>query len=307
MDKHYVGRFAPSPSGRMHLGNLYAGLLAWLRAKSQGGQILLRIEDLDPLRCPKAFARQIIADLQWLGLPFDNEDAIVWQSDRSRIYQRYAEKLQAAGLTYPCFCSRAEIHAAAAPHASDGRAIYPGTCRHLTAAQLQQKLLERSPALRVMVPDALWSVTDQHYGECALNLARDWGDAIIRRSDGVWAYQLAMTVDDGLMGVTEIVRGQDLLSSAPLQKYLFTTLGFPVPDFFHLPLLINSQGERLAKRDLAADMSTVQAKFPRPQQVIGYLGYLAGQLDKPEALTAAELATVFDPAKLPVQDIVVPA
>ena len=116
-----------------------------------------------------------------------------------------------------------------------------------------------------------------------------------------------MTVDDGLMGVTEIVRGQDLLSSAPLQKYLFTTLGFPVPDFFHLPLLINGQGERLAKRDLAADMSTVKAKFPRPEQVIGYLGYLAGQLDKPEALTAAELATVFDPAKLPVKDIVVPA
>ena len=306
MDTSYVGRFAPSPSGRMHLGNLYAGLLAWVRAKSKGGRILLRIEDLDPLRCPKSFAYQIIEDLQWLGLPFDNDDAIVWQSDRSRIYEQYAEKLRAAGLTYPCFCSRAEIHAAQAPHASDGRAIYPGTCRHLTPDQVAHKLLERSPALRVIVPDAVWSVTDKHYGACALNLARDWGDAIIQRSDGVWAYQLAMTVDDGLMGVTEIVRGQDLLTSAPLQKYLFTTLGFAAPDFFHLPLLINTAGERLAKRDLAADMSTVKARFPQPQQVIGYLGYLAVQLDKPEALTAAELAAVFDPAKLPTQDIVVP-
>lgn len=306
MKKHYVGRFAPSPSGRMHLGNLYAGLLAWLRARSQHGQILLRIEDLDPLRCPKSFAYQIITDLKWLGLPFDNEDDIIWQSNRNKIYQKYAKQLKAAGLTYPCFCSRAEIHAAAAPHASDGRAIYPGTCRSLTAAQLDQKLLERSPALRVLVPDQIWSVTDLHYGDCSLNLAQDWGDAIIRRSDGVWAYQLAMTVDDGLMGVTEIVRGQDLLTSAPLQKFLFTTLGFAVPDFFHLPLLINSKGERLAKRDLAADMSTIKARFPQPEQVIGYLGYLSGQLTKPEPLTAAELATIFNPFKLPVQDIVVP-
>jgi glutamyl-tRNA synthetase len=306
MKKIYVGRFAPSPSGRMHLGNIYAGLLAWVRAKSLGGKIFLRIEDLDPMRCPMSFAKQIIADLKWLQLPFDNENEIMYQHDRSDVYAHYADILAQQDLTYPCFCSRAEIHAAEAPHASDGRPIYPGTCRKLTAAEVKQKLLQRSPALRVVVPDKTVAITDAHYGAFSLNLAHDWGDSIIRRSDGVWAYQLAVTVDDGLMGVTEVVRGRDLLSSSPLQSYLASVLGFPPPGWFHLPLLLNTKGERLAKRDLAADMETIKHNYPEPEKLIGYLGWLAGQLEKPEALTALELAQIFDPQKLPKNDIVVP-
>lgn len=302
----YRGRFAPSPSGRMHLGNLYAGLLAYLRAKSQQGQVLLRIEDLDPLRCPKSYAYKIIDDLAWLGLKFDNQDEIMYQSDRSHIYAAYADRLTKIGLTYPCFCSRSDIHSASAPHASDGRPVYAGTCRRLTPAQRQRLLLQRPASLRVQVPNLTWVVQDAHYGPYRLNLAREWGDFIIRRSDGVWAYQLAVTVDDGLMGVTEVVRGRDLLSSSPVQNWLSCQLGFRPPTYFHLPLLINSQGERLAKRDLAADMETLKARFVRPEALLGYLGWLSGQLERPEAVSLEELTAEFQAAKLPPSDIIIP-
>ena len=221
-----TGRYAPSPSGRMHLGNLLCCLLAWLSAKSKGGQVLLRIEDLDAQRCPRVYADAIVDDLAWLGLAADGPRPPVYQSERSAIYQQYYDKLAARGLTYPCFCSRSQLHAASAPHRSDGQVVYAGTCRGLTPAQAAEKAKTKAPAWRVRVPDEEIAFVDGHLGPYAENLARDCGDFYLRRADGVFAYQLAVVVDDALMGVTEVVRGADLLSSTPRQLWLYRALGW---------------------------------------------------------------------------------
>ena len=226
-----AGRYAPSPSGRMHLGNLMCCLLAWLSAKSKGGQVLLRIEDLDTQRCPRVFADAIIDDLAWLGLAADGPQLPVYQSERAEIYQRYYDILDRRGLVYPCFCSRSQLHAASAPHRSDGQVVYAGTCRGLTPAEVAERCKIRAPAWRVQVPDETISFTDGHMGMYEENLARDCGDFYLRRADGVFAYQLAVVVDDALMGVTEVVRGSDLLSSTPRQLWLYRELGLTPPTF----------------------------------------------------------------------------
>ena len=300
-----VGRFAPSPSGRMHLGNIYTALAAWLCAKSAGGKYLLRIEDLDPVRCPRANADQILADLEWLGITWDNPE-VPYQSERTAIYETFFQKLTEMHLIYPCFCSRAQLHVADAPHASDGRVVYAGTCRRLTAEEIREKTKQRRPASRLILPDADISFVDGCYGPQSFNLARDWGDIIIRRSDGVFAYQLAVTIDDGLMGVTQVVRGWDLLSSSAPQIYLFQTLGFAPPGYLHLPMLITQDGARLAKRDRAADMGFLREKLAGPEPLIGYIAWLLGQISKPEPVTAEELLPLFDQKKIPGHDIVIP-
>ena len=300
-----VGRFAPSPSGRMHLGNIYTALAAWLCAKSAGGKFLLRIEDLDPMRCPRANADQILADLEWLGITWDNPE-VPYQSKRTYIYETYFQKLSDNHLIYPCFCSRAQLHVADAPHASDGRVVYAGTCRRLTAEEIREKNKQRRPASRLILPDADVTFCDGCYGPQSFNLARDWGDIIIRRSDGVFAYQLAVTIDDGLMGVTQVVRGSDLLSSAAPQIYLFRTLGFKVPDYLHLPMLVTREGARLAKRDKAADMGFLREQLAGPEPLIGYIAWLLGQISKPEPVMAEELLPLFDHKKIPGRDIVIP-
>ena len=220
-----TGRYAPSPSGRMHLGNLMCCLLAWLSAKSKGGQVLLRIEDLDTQRCPRSYADAIVDDLAWLGLAADGPTPPIYQSDRSEIYQRYFDELSRRGLVYPCFCSRSQLHAASAPHRSDGQVIYAGTCRGLTPAEIAERSKTRAPAWRVQVPDEVIAFEDGHMGHYEENLARDCGDFFLRRADGVFAYQLAVVVDDALMGVDEVVRGSDLLSSTPRQLWLYRELG----------------------------------------------------------------------------------
>ena len=176
-----IGRFAPSPSGRMHLGNVLCALLAWLSARHEGGEYLLRIEDLDTLRCPRSYAELILDDLRWLGLDWDGE--ILYQSERTAVYEKYEAILQEKGLLYPCFCSRAALHAASAPHLSDGRVVYAGTCRDLTSEQVAEKRKTRSPATRVRVPDEEVRFTDGVFGAYSENLARECGDFIIRRSD----------------------------------------------------------------------------------------------------------------------------
>ena len=289
----------------MHLGNIYTALAAWLCAKSRGGDFLLRMEDLDPLRCPRPFADKILADLEWLGLSWDNE-AVPYQSGRSDIYTYYFEELRRAGHLYPCFCSRAQLHVADAPHASDGRFVYKGTCRHLTADEAAAKARHRPPAFRLVLPDETISFTDEHYGPQQYQLATDWGDIIVRRSDGVFAYQLAVTVDDGLMGVTQVVRGWDLLSSAAPQLYLFRLFGFPAPSYLHLPLLVSPAGERLAKREKAADVGFLRSLCPEPEPLVGYLAWLLGQIDHYEPLKAADLIPLFDAKKIPRHDITVP-
>lgn len=303
--KEITGRFAPSPSSRMHLGNIYAALTAWLAAKSCGGRFLLRIEDLDPVRCPRVFAEQIVNDLLWLGITWDNAE-ILYQSERSAVYESYFLRLQTAGKIYPCFCSRSQLHVADAPHHSDGRVIYPGTCKGLTKADILQKRMYRSPAFRIRLPDQTIRFTDGLYGPQRFNLARDWGDLILRRSDGVFAYQLAVTIDDGLSGVTQVVRGRDLLSSAAPQIWLAQELGFRPAHYLHLPLLMDPAGARLAKRNKSADVGFLREVFPSPEPLIGYLAWLLGQIAAPEPLKASELLPFFDNKKIPRKDISLP-
>jgi len=295
-----VGRFAPTPSGRMHLGNVYSLLCAWTSARKSGGEMVLRIEDLDSVRCPRANAEILIEDLQWLGLDWDRGP--YYQSERSDIYAKYVDELKAKDVTFLCFCSRGELHTADAPHLSDGRYRYPGTCRQLTKEQIDIKSIIRSPSLRVRVNEEPLSFKDYHYGSYTYDLSSDSGDFIIQRSDGVYAYQLAVVVDDALMGVTEVVRGVDLLDSVPVQMYLYKLLGWEHPNYCHIPLLLASDGRRLAKRDADLDLGQLRKKFS-PEKIIGYLAWQIGFSTTWESLTAKEFMHEFDISKLPVKDI----
>ena len=306
------GRFAPTPSGFLHLGNVFCSLLAWLYAKAGGGSITLRIEDLDPQRCSREKADALARELEWLGLTWDDgayaggDDERYFQSRRSDIYAEYFARLEAKQLVYPCFCSRGELHAAEAPHASDGRIIYAGTCRELTQAERAQKAKLRKPAWRVRVPNEPIAFTDARYGARRMNLGAECGDFILRRSDGVYAYQLAVVIDDALMGITQVVRGADLLSSTPMQLYLYKLLDLTPPAFCHIPLLTDADGRRLAKRDGDLEISLLRRRFGSPEPIIGLLAYLAGQLRRPEPIKAAELLPLFDAEKIPRANIVVP-
>ena len=285
-----VGRFAPTPSGRMHLGNVFAALIAWLSVRSRDGELVLRMEDLDTQRTSGDFAAVLRDDLLWLGLTWDRETAP--QSQRSQVYDRYFEILRDKGLLYPCYCTRSQLHSVNAPHLSDGTYVYPGTCRNRTEVPR-----DRKPAWRVMVPDRVWQFRDLVQGDYALNLATDCGDMVVRRADGVYVYQLAVTVDDGESGVTEVVRGMDLLSSAPRQMYLQELLGFPHPTYGHVPMLLAPDGRRLSKRDRDLDLGVLRQRLT-PEQLIGNLAFAAGLIDNREAVSAEELATVFSWEKL---------
>ena len=283
-----VGRFAPTPSGRMHLGNVFAALIAWLSVRSQGGEMVLRMEDLDTLRTSGAYSRLLRQDLAWLGLDYDRETPP--QSTRSETYDRYFDRLMEMGLLYPCYCTRSQLHSVNAPHLSDGTYVYPGTCRNLTPQA--RRAMNRAPAWRVVVPDRLWSLDDRVQGRYELNLAKDCGDMVVRRADGVYVYQLAVTVDDGEAGVTEVVRGMDLLSSAPRQMYLQELFGFPHPQYAHVPMLLAPDGRRLSKRDRDLDLGELQKRFS-PEAIIGLLAHAAGLIDRPAPISAAELAKEF--------------
>lgn len=300
-----TGRYAPSPSGRMHLGNLLCCLLAWLSAKSKGGQVLLRIEDLDTQRCPRHFADAIMDDLAWLGLAADGPEPPVYQSERAEIYQHYYDMLDRRGLVYPCFCSRSQLHAADAPHRSDGNVVYAGTCRNLTPEEIVLRTARRKPAWRVMVPDETISFVDGHMGPYAENLAQDCGDFYLRRADGVFAYQLAVVVDDALMGVTEVVRGSDLLSSTPRQLWLYRELGLTPPTFYHLPLLLAPDGRRLSKRDGDQSLENLRAKYTA-EEIVGRLAYVYGLQPEPAPRTPESLVTDFSWENVPKEDICLP-
>ena len=296
--KSPVGRFAPTPSGRMHLGNVFAALIAWLSVRSRGGSLVLRMEDLDTQRTSGEFAEQIRTDLQWLGLDWDWETAP--QSQRAAVYDRYFERLESVDLLYPCYCTRSQLHSVNAPHLSDGTYVYPGTCRNLTPEE--QAAFHRAPSWRVKVPDRIWTVEDFVQGTYRENLATDCGDFVIRRADGVYVYQLAVTVDDGEAGVTEVVRGMDLLSSAPRQMYLQELFGFPHPQYGHVPMLLAPDGRRLSKRDKDMDLGYLQAHI-KPEALLGMLAHAAGILDRPALVSAWELAGEFAWEKLRKQDI----
>ena len=288
-----VGRFAPTPSGRMHLGNVFAALIAWLSVRSKDGEMVLRMEDLDTQRTSADFASVLREDLRWLGLSYDRETAP--QSQRSPVYDQYFEQLRERGLLYPCYCTRSQLHSVNAPHLSDGTYVYTGTCRNLTEAQ--RAAFDRRPAWRVIVPDKDWYLEDHVQGHYRLNLATECGDMVVRRADGCYVYQLAVTVDDGEAGVTEVVRGMDLLSSAPRQMYLQELFGFPHPEYGHVPMLLAPDGRRLSKRDRDLDLGQLR-KHIKPEQLIGTLAYASGLIGQNTAISAAELAAEFSWDKL---------
>ena len=308
-----VGRFAPSPSGRMHLGNLLCALLAWLSAKSKGGKLILRIEDLDTARCKPAYARQLEADLRWLGLTWDEGGsdggpcAPYDQSRRTALYQAALEELQRQGVVYPCFCTRAQLLASSAPHREDGLTVYAGTCRGLTADEAERRRREtgREPALRLRVPEETVRFTDGHMGPVAEYLPTDCGDFLLRRSDGLFAYQLAVVVDDAAMGVTEVVRGADLLSSTPRQLLLYRLLGLTPPEFYHFPLLLDARGRRLSKRDGSLGLEALQVRYT-PEEIVGKLAFLAGLNPAAAPCRPEELLEDFHWRRVPLEDVRLP-
>ncbi len=258
------GRFAPSPTGRMHLGNVYAAVQSWLSARRRGGEWIVRIEDIDAQRSRSEYADQILSDLEWLGLGWDGP--VEFQSRRSEFYSAALDRLAAGGHIYGCTCSRADIMAASAPHQSDGRIIYGGRCRPEGMPRRVEMPAGRH-SVRVWVPDREITFVDRNFGPQSINLALDCGDFVVRRADGGWAYQLAVTVDDALQGITEVVRGEDLLLSAAQQIYLFELLGFVAPEYAHIPLLRNETGQRLAKRDRSANLEVLRPRL-EPENVM---------------------------------------
>lgn len=304
------GRFAPSPTGRMHLGNVYCALLSYLSVKSKGGDWVLRIEDLDPQRSKPDYARWIEDDLHWLGLDWDEGGtkggayAPYYQSERSDYYASLFQSI--ASQTYPCFCRRADLLAASAPHASDGRVLYAGTCKALSSNEIAERLQKQNPAIRLQMPHQVMDFTDGLYGYQSVDLQDFYGDFVLRRTDGTYAYQLAVVADDAAMRITEVVRGNDLLSSTPAQLYLYQLLGLQAPSFTHVPLLMSSKsGERLSKRDGSLSMQALRDRGANPEQILGMLAHKVGLLPSEEPISAKDLIPLYDVSKLSKQNITV--
>jgi glutamyl-Q tRNA(Asp) synthetase len=293
-----VGRFAPSPTGPLHLGSLVAAVGSYLLAKRSGGRWLMRMEDLDQPRVVPGMADDILRTLELLGLQWDGE--VVWQSRREPYYQAALDRLAALGVVYPCGCSRAEIaRLASAPH-GDSELPYPGWCRSGLGAG-------KSPrAFRVRVPDETLTFSDGIIGEQCQNLATSCGDFVVKRADGPFAYHLAVVVDDELMGVTQVVRGADLLASTPRQIYLQRLLGFSQPSYYHLPLVAGPGGGKLSKRDNAVSIDQggdlAQAGGRLVTAALGFLGQElpADLYGAPPVEILAWGREHFDPARIPV-------
>lgn len=284
-----TGRFAPTPSGEMHAGNLLCALLAYLSVKSKGGRFLVRVEDLDAERCPRAAAEKILATLDKLGLSGDEPP--LFQSERGDIYRARQEELAKKARIYPCFCTRAQLHAAEAPRLSDGGIIYSGACRNLSAERIAELSKTRRPCLRAEVPDEEIGFFDLVAGKTVQNLKEDCGDFILRRSDGVFAYQFAVAVDDGESGVTEVVRGNDLLLSTPRQIWLMRLLGYEPPEYYHIPLVCDGAGRKLSKSEGDSAARLVES-YPR-EKVLGFLAYCAGLSERNKHATLNELTKTF--------------
>ena len=290
-NRHMAGRFAPSPTSALHLGNLRTALLAWLAARSTGRALLLRIEDLDTQRvaAAPAVASGQIADLAALGLDFDGD--VVWQSQRLGRYADAVERLP----TYECFCTRREIAEAASAPQGDGYRPYPGTCAGLSERERAERRSIRQPALRVRAGGVTQTVTDVLAGEVTGVV----DDFVVVRNDGVPAYNLAVVVDDVAHGVDQVVRGDDLLSSSPRQAWLTRHLGGSVPEYLHVPLVLNAQGERLAKRDGAVTLGELAADGVDPGAVLSLLGHSLDLNEADEPVSTRVLLDRFDPLRVP--------
>jgi glutamyl-tRNA synthetase len=289
------GRFAPSPTGVLHVGNLRTALLAWLFARSQGSRFLMRVEDLDSQRVKPGYEEQQLADLEAIGIDWDG--AVVRQSERLELYAQAIGRLDDHGLVYPCFCTRAEIReAASAAHGPLPEGAYPGTCRELTQAERRQREANgRPPALRLRANDARVTFSDLLLGEYEGQV----DDFVIRRGDGTPAYNLAVVVDDAAQRVEEVVRGADLIDSTPRQLLLARLLGLPEPAYAHVPLVLGPDGARLAKRHGAVTLADREALGETPQDVVVWMAHSAGLVDAGERPTAQDLVARFDPSRLP--------
>jgi glutamyl-tRNA synthetase len=303
---HDRTRLAPSPTGALHLGNARTFLINWLLARRDGWKILLRIEDLDGPRIKKGADRQAIEDLRWLGIDWD--DALLYQSARMPAHRDAVRRLIDGGHAYPCVCSRSEVHSAAsAPHAEDGSAIYPGTCRgRFRTIDEARRTSGREPAIRFRVPDEMMEFEDRFAGRRRFDVARELGDFVIAKADGTPAYQLAVVVDDADMGVTQVVRGDDLLDSTPRQMLLYRALGIVDrrPAYWHLPLVVGEDGRRLAKRHGDTRLSFYREQDIPAARVLGLLARWCGINLPEEPATAADLLGQFDPSLVPRQPIV---
>ncbi|WP_044889341.1 tRNA glutamyl-Q(34) synthetase GluQRS [Myxococcus hansupus] len=292
------GRFAPSPTGRMHLGNIRSALLGWLQARAVGGRFLLRIEDLDRARCKPQYVEDLLRDLAWLGLDWD--ETALFQSQRDDVYRDAQARLEREDLVYPCFCTRAEIaRAASAPHGlSDEGPRYPGTCARLTREQISERARTRAPAYRFRARPGEVRFEDGLQGPYAQDVDVVVGDFVVRRNDGVASYQLAVVVDDAATDITHVLRGDDLLSSTPRQLQLYAALGLRAPDFLHVPLVLGEDGKRLAKREGAFALAELRERGVPPERVLGLLASWSG-LGDGAPVTLAELVRDFRPEALP--------
>lgn len=294
------GRFAPSPTGPLHVGNLRTALLAWLFARSAGADFLVRMEDLDRSRVREGVEGAQLGDLRALGLLWDGP--VVRQSERTALYEEAIARLDADGLLYPCYCTRAEIQAAvSAPHGISAADRYPGACRELTKAERAgREAAGRPPALRVRAEGIRVSFEDRLLGPCEY----ETDDFVVRRNDGTPAYQLAVVVDDAEQGIGEVVRGADLLDSTPRQLLLARLLGLEEPRYVHVPLVLGPDGRRLAKRHGAVTLADRAALGEGPREVLGRMAASLGLAGPGETPTPEELLARFDPTRLPVEPTV---
>ena len=290
-----IGRYAPSPSGRMHLGNIFSFLISYLYVKQHQGAMVLRIEDLDPDRTKQVYIDQIVRDLEWFG--FDWVGEIVYQSSRTEAYQYAFNELRASGLVYPCFCTRADLHSAQAPHSGE-EYLYRGTCKFLSKEEVSQKASSGAYSFRLVVPDETLELNDIFQGPCKQNLMHECGDFIIRRKDGVFAYQLAVVLDDSYQGVTTVIRGVDLLPSSPRQRYLQDLLDLPSVTYGHLPLLVDEKGRRLSKRNKDISLSVLEEQGYTPDEILGALSFKAGIIPVYEPLSLTQLVARADLSQL---------
>jgi glutamyl-tRNA synthetase len=301
------GRFAPSPTGPLHLGNARTALLSWLAARAPGGAYLMRVEDLDGPRVRPGLEARILDELRWLGLDWDEGPDVggpvgpYRQSERLPRYSAALEALRAGGHVYPCFCSRAEVAAASqAPHGpSDDGPRYPGTCRALAPDEVARRSAARRPAWRLRVPDGAVAFVDGVHGPRSHDVGRETGDFVVARADGIPAYQLAVVVDDAAMGVTDVVRGDDLLPSTARQLLLYRALELPAPRFAHVPLVVGEDGARLAKRHGALSLGELRERGADPAALVGLLAELSGLAPPGDRVTPRELVAGFSLARIP--------
>ncbi len=290
------GRFAPSPTGRMHAGNIFAALMSWLIVKSSGGEIVLRIEDLDKERSKQVYIDAIQHDFEYLGLFWD--EGPYFQHDRAKAYVAAYNELECRDLLYPCYCTRADLHTLSAPHFGE-KQVYPGWCRNLNKQERAAKESSgRRGAMRLKVPDKNVSFCDLIQGSYQQNLAKECGDFLVRRSDGEFAYQLAVVLDDAAQGINMIVRGVDLVCSTPQQIYLQSLFGFETPTYAHVPLLVSQANRRLSKRDHDASLDALLTRFKTPQAIIGHIAYISGLIDNEDPIWPSEILKHFDTAQI---------